>query len=325
MRILTLLPVALAVLLASSCSQAQSDSQEAGGADKASKGKHHKKKTKQKDEAQASPDGGAEVKKAGGDPHFDAAAAAAIPGLRTIGSLAGVVPENSGLVPAEQAGAYYSFGDVDNPPRLFKFDLTGHLLGTVDIAAPNNDWESISRDGQGNYYICDCGNNHSDRRNLALYRVRPDQPRQVGSIRFTYPDQTEFPPAKKVRSFDCEASLWHAGKIWLFTKDLAQKRTSTVYTVPDRPGQYTAQRMTSLAIPGEVTDAALSPNGHRLVLLGRGELFLLDGNSWEDILKATPRRVDLTGAGQTEAAYFKDDRMLLLTTEQGAIYEYTLP
>jgi hypothetical protein len=95
--------------------------------------------------------------------------------------------------------------------------------------------------------------------------------------------------------------------------------------VPDQPGTYTAKLVTQLAIPGEVTDAALRPDGHRLVLLGRGELFILDGDSWDDILKATPRRVNLTGAGQTEGAVFKDNGTLLISTEQGALYEFTLP
>ena len=49
--------------------------------------------------------------------------------------------------------------------------------------------------------------------------------------------------------------------------------------MPDTPGSYTAKLITSLAVPGEVTDVALRADGHRLVLLGRGELFIPDGNS----------------------------------------------
>ena len=248
-----------------------------------------------------------------------------IAGLRTVGSIAGVVPESSGLAPAAPAGTYYSFGDSGNPPRLFHLDATGHLLGTLEVGAPNTDWESLSRDPRGNYYLGDCGNNNNSRRDLAIYRFRPELPGQVGAIRFAYPDQMAFPPAKAERNFDVEASLWHDGQVWLFTKDRGQQRTSKVYTVPDQPGRYTAKLVTSLAIPGEVTDAALRPDGHRLVLLARGELFVLDGNSWADILKATPRQFSLAGAGQTEGAAFKDNQTLLLTTEQGAVYEYKLP
>ncbi|MFC7670144.1 hypothetical protein ACFQT0_24300 [Hymenobacter humi] len=248
---------------------------------------------------------------------------AAVPGLRRIGTL-DEVPESSGLAAGPQPGTYYSFGDNGNVPTLFQLDDKGRVTKKVEIGAKNKDWESLTRDPQGNYFIGDCGNNDSDRRDLRLLRVNPASPQQVGKIDFTYADQSEFPPKKKQRNFDCEASLWHDGQIWLFTKD-QQEQTSNVYTVPDQPGQYTAKRVASITLPGQVTDVALSPSGHRLVLLGRGELFILDGSSWADILKATPKRVDLTGAGQTEGAEFKDEKTLLISTEEGGLYEFTLP
>ena len=115
------------------------------------------------------------------------------------------------------------------------------------------------------------------------------------------------------------------GRVYLFTKDQGQERESKVYAVPTTAGDHEAKLVARLPITGQVTDAALSPNGRRLVLLGRSELFILDGNSWADILKATPRPIPLTGAGQTEGCAFKDANTLLITTEQGALYEYTLP
>ena len=303
MRFIPLLPAALALLLVSACSEAQTDNT-AGHAATATTTTTAVK---------------------GGDRRKDETAAAAIPGLRHVGSLKGVVPESSGLAPATAGQSYYSFGDDGNSPTLYEVSGTGQLVRTVEINAPNTDWESLSRDPQGNYYIGNCGNNESSRRDLAIYRVRPDNPQQVGKINFTYPDQNEFPPKKKQRNFDVEASLWHDGQVWLFTKDRGQQAASKVYTVPDQPGTYTAKLVTSLAIPGEVTDAALRADGHRLVLLGRGELFILDGNSWAEILKATPREISLKGAGQTEGAVFKDDNTLLISTEKGDLYEYKLP
>jgi hypothetical protein len=249
---------------------------------------------------------------------------AAVPGLRRVGSLSGV-PESSGLAPAAEPGTYYSFGDDGNTPTLYRIDATGKVLGEVTVNAKNADWESLSRDAHGNYYIGDCGNNNSDRRNLRIYSVNPAQPQQVGTIAFSFPDQREFPPKKKQRNFDVEASLWQAGKVWLFTKDRGLGQNCKVYTVPDQPGTYEAQKVTSLNIPGEVTDAALRPDGKRLVLLGRGELFILDGDSWADILKATPKAVDLAGTGQTEGVVFKNQDTLLISTEQGGLYEYKLP
>ncbi|MGI4872571.1 MAG: hypothetical protein ACRYFX_15515 [Janthinobacterium lividum] len=247
------------------------------------------------------------------------------PDLHRVGKLPAAVFESSGLCAAPQAGSYFTFGDDGQAPTVFRVNGTGQVLSQFELGAPNHDWESLSRDGSGNYYMGDCGNNNSDRQNLAILRFRPDSPGQVGSIKFSYPDQTEFPPEKKKqRNFDCEASLWHAGQVYLFTKDRGTQSTCKVYTVPDAPGTYTARLITRLAIPGEVTDATLAPSGHRLVLLARQELFVLDGNSWENILKATPRRIDLTGAGQTEGAAFKNENTLLITTEKGAVYELAL-
>ena len=311
MRFIPLLPTALALLLATACSQAQSDSDNNAADTEASAGKS---KSKKKDK-----DKGKGKESSLEDRMIDAA----VPGLRRVGSLSGV-PESSGLAPGPQPDTYYSFGDNGNPPTLYQLDGTGRVTNEVLIGAKNRDWESLSRGLQGTYFIGDCGNNESDRRDLRILRVNPTTPQQVGTIAFTYPDQLEFPPKKKERNFDCEATIWHEGKVWLFTKD-QNERTSNVYTVPDLPGTYTAQRVASIAIPGRVTDVALSPDGHQLVLLGRSELFILKGNSWADLLKAPPQRIDLAGTGQTEGVEFKNPQTLLISTEQGGLFEYTLP
>jgi hypothetical protein len=245
-------------------------------------------------------------------------------GLRRVGTLTDGILESSGLCAAPEAGTYFTFGDDGQQPLVYRVDATGQQVGQFTLGAPNHDWESLSRDPSGNYYMGDCGNNNSDRQNLAILRFRPEQPNKVSKISFKYPDQMEFPPSKKERNFDCEASLWHDGQVYLFTKDRATQSTCKVYTVPETPGTYTAKAVTKLAIPGEVTDAALSPSGNRLVLLARQEAFVLEGNSWDAILKATPRHIDLSGAGQTEGAAFKSENTLLITTEQGAVYELTL-
>jgi len=247
-------------------------------------------------------------------------------GLKKAGELEGV-HESSGLALAGQPETFYTFGDDGNPPIIFKVDDTGKLLETIRLPhAVNHDWESISRDNKGNYFIADAGNNNSDRRNLVIYRFRPENPDQVGPITFSYPDQKDFPPKKKERNFDCEATVWHQGKIYLFTKDRGQQATSKVYSVPDRPGTYKADLVTKLAISGEVTDANLSPNGRRLVLMGREEMFILEGADFQDILKNgnKPKRISLKHAGQTEGVVFTDDNTLYISTEQGNLYTYKI-
>jgi len=300
-------PLLGALLLTSACSSAEGDhvsnaADQPQGITQSHPGKKGKKgHKKHKDEAENLPGG-----------------------LRRVGKLTDGILESSGLCAAPEAGTYFTFGDDGQQPTVWRVDATGQQVGEFTLGAPNHDWESLSRDPSGNYYLGDCGNNNNDRQNLAILRFRPATPSQVAKINFKYPDQTEFPPSKKDRNFDCEASLWHDGQVYLFTKDRAQESTCKVYTVPDAPGNYTARLLTKLVIPGEVTDATLSPDGHRLVLLARQELFILDGNSWDAILKATPRHISLEGAGQTEGAAFKDPKTLLITTEQGDVYELPL-
>lgn len=307
MRIFPLLGSLGLLLFTAGCSQAQSDQTDqtlTGDSRQQPKGGKGNK-------------GKGKGKKKGG--------AAQVAGLREVGSIRGLVPESSGLCPAPQPGTYFSFGDGGNPATLYQFDGSGREVATIDVGAPNDDWESLSRDERGNYYLGNCGNNENRRRDLSIYILRPDQARQVAKINFRYADQTEFPPAKKEQNFDCEASFYHDGQVFLFTKDRGQRRTSKVYSVPAQAGDYQARLVASLAVPGEVTDAALRPDGRRMVLLGRSELFIFDGNSWTDILKATPRQVALPGTGQTEGCTFKDANTLLISNEQGGLFEFTLP
>lgn len=247
----------------------------------------------------------------------------AVVGLRHVGSMKGLVPESSGLALTGEPNTFYTHGDDGNTPIIYKITAEGKLLDQIELSEPNNDWESLARDNQGIIYVGNCGNNNNDRRDLSIYRVDMRTPRQVGKIKFSYPDQTAFPPPKKERNFDCEATLWHDGQLYLFTKDRGQQRTSKVYSLPDKPGTYQAKRVTELAIPGMVTDANLSPNGRRLVLMAREEMYVYQGASFAAILKATPERIPLPKAGQTEGVVFIDDNTLLISTEQGDLYKYS--
>ncbi|MBC6607114.1 hypothetical protein H8B13_09810 [Hymenobacter sp. BT188] len=297
MRLIPIITLSISALLGCGCSQAQSDEAPSGKKDK----KKDKKESLENRLIESS-----------------------VPGLRRMGSLNKAVPESSGLARADKSGTFYTHGDAGNSPILYKIDATGKLLSETRLTVPNQDWESLAQDNRGNIFVVDAGNNNNSRQDLAIYRLNPASPKQIGAIRFTYADQREFPPAKGERNFDCEAALWHDGMVYLFTRDRANQTTSKVYAVPDKPGQQTARLLTSLSLDGEVTDADLSPDGKRLALMGKEELFLYEGNSFESLLKATPRRIALTGAGQTEGVVFTDNQTLVISTEEGSIYQYSL-
>ncbi|WP_157530611.1 hypothetical protein [Hymenobacter norwichensis] len=298
-----LLALGLTTLLSTACSQAQSD------------------KTNNSETATTEKQKGKKGKKNKGD---KSKSEKAVAGLEKMASLDGNIRESSGLAHGGRPGTYYTHSDAGNPPVLYLFNEQGKLLGERELPVTNVDWESLAEDNQGNVYVVDAGNNNNSRRDLAIYRVKPDQPDKVGKISFRYADQKAFPPTKEERNFDCEASLWHAGKVYLFTKDRAQQSTSKVYTLPDQPGTQTAQLLTELSISGEVTGADLSPDSQHLALVGREMLYLYEGNDFAGALKASVKTVSLKGAGQTEGVLFLDNNTLLISTEQGSLYRYKL-
>ncbi|RTQ50664.1 hypothetical protein EJV47_08510 [Hymenobacter gummosus] len=249
-----------------------------------------------------------------------------IAGLTKTGHMGSEVKESSGLARGPEAGTFYTHGDDGAEPTLYLVRLDGSLVKSLPVPGVRQvDWESLAQDAQGVLYIGDCGNNNNDRRDLTIYRFDPRQPSAAPrSIRFTYPDQKEFPPGKKERNFDCEASLWYEGGIYLFTKDRGQGSTCKVYRLQaDGPDKQQAKLLGKISINGEVTDAALSPDGRTLALLGREELFLCPV-SGGNFTQTTPRTVKLPGAGQTEGAVFEGNSTLIISTEQGNLFRYEL-
>lgn len=292
LRISTAL-LSLALLASAACSEAQSDAH----------GKHGGgKKGGKKDER------------------------ATVAGLTELGRIGSEVKESSGLARGPEAGTYYTHGDDGSEPTLYLIRDNGTLVRPIPVPGVRQvDWESVTEDGNGVLYIGDCGNNNNDRRDLTIYRFDPRQPQAAPrSIRFTYPDQKEFPPGKKERNFDCEATLYHNGSIYLFSRDRATNRTCKIYRLQaDGPAKQTAQLLGRLELDGLVTDAALSPDGRTLALLGREELFLCAVQG-DDFVHAQPRTVKLPGTGQTEGLAFRDNNQLIISSEQGRLFSYQL-
>ncbi len=246
------------------------------------------------------------------------------PALQKVGKFPRQVAESSGLARTTEANVFYTMGDAGNGPVIFKVKDTGELLDRIKLPVGNRDWESLSEDTNGNLYVADAGNNSNNRKDLVIYKLKPAAPSQVQSIKFSYPDQQDFPPKKKERNFDSEASLWHNGGLYLFTRDRGRERTSKVYLLPDEPGEYVAKKVAELSVDGQVTGADISPDGKKLVLVSGNKFFLFEGENMTEILKATPTEISIKGAGQTEGILFTDNNKLLISSEEGNVYTYTL-
>ncbi|GHA72500.1 hypothetical protein [Pontibacter akesuensis] len=250
--------------------------------------------------------------------------AAAAGELQQVASLPNEVEESSGLIVLPD-GNYLTHNDAGNKPHLYQLDAQGKLQATFKLNLPNVDWEDLAKDDEGNIYIADSGNNNNSRRELAVYKVNLAQPEQVQAIRYTYEDQKEYPPKKKDRNFDSEAIFWSDGSLYLISKDRGQGATAKVYQLPDQPGTHQAKVVGSHQLKAEITGAAISPNGKMVALVSESALHLFsDFSSADKFYEGTYEKRQLKNAGQTEALDFMNDEELVITSEGGNLYRYTL-
>ena len=251
--------------------------------------------------------------------------AAAPASLEKLAKLPNAVSESSGLVALPQKGQYLTQNDAGNRPYLYKINEAGELVETIKLNLKNVDWEDLAQDDKGYVYIAETGNNNNNRRELTIYKLKPENPQQVQTIRFTYEDQKQYPPAKKDRNFDVEAIFYSSGSIYLISKDRGRQATAKVYKVPAKAGKYTAKLIGSHALKAEITGADISPSEDKVALLSEGKIHLFTGfDSPETFYNGKYTELRLKDAGQTEGIAFEDEATLVITSEGGNLYRYRL-
>jgi len=263
--------------------------------------------------------------------------------LRTICRLPDVLIESSGVA-IEGRNRIWSHEDSGNSNKIYCIDTTGALLRTVTISNVENiDWEDMAVDNEETWYICDAGNNNNDRDDLAVYRIpSPDtftgNEISAGIIRFSFSDQTSFPPPSSNRNYDIEAMVWHNDSLFLFTKDRSSPFTgyTKMYVLPDTPGTYIARLVDSYYAGntpdnGRITSADINHHTGELMLLTHKGLIsfsnypgnrFFDGEVIEYNFTSTP--------GQNEGIGFVSSGKLYMTEEGtgirgGYLYEILLP
>ena len=107
----------------------------------------------------------------------------------------------------------WGINDSGNPPEIYQIDSTGNIHKTIKITnAKNIDWEDMTQDDLGNFYIGDFGNNLNKRKNLTIYKIK--NPSHINGnttkaeiIHFNFKDQLSFPAPEAKKNFDLEAFL----------------------------------------------------------------------------------------------------------------------
>jgi hypothetical protein len=142
----------------------------------------------------------------------------------------------------------------------------------------NTDWEDIAQDSLY-IYIGDFGNNaRGNRQNLRIYKILKDSfytpNRQIDTINFSYPEQTDFSnQAGNSSNFDCEAMIVGQDSIYLFKKQWTGGQTA-LYALPKIVGNHSAYLKTTYNIDGLVTGAAYLEQEKLVALCGYSSNFL---------------------------------------------------
>lgn len=229
--------------------------------------------------------------------------------------------------------SFYLHNDSGDGPFLYAFNPANNDIKPLRIPAQAKDWEDLTCDEVGHFYIADTGNNAGKRLRQVIYRYDATSA-QSDSIVFTYPQQNGS--GRLVRgNYDCEAIVFANNQLHLFTKALAGRRKSYWayhFRLPAEPGKYEAELVDSLYLPRRViTAACLDSERQELVLtaynykrvfgffpaVASSLISITDypeGRFFEG--KIERRNLSWAVPTQYEAVDFYDDRYLYIATER---------
>lgn len=235
--------------------------------------------------------------------------------------------ETSGLENGPN-GWFWTHNDGGNDAELFCVDTLGIIQRTISVIGDaNTDWEEIAKDEQGNLYIGNFGNNLLTRTDLHVVKIPNIDTCTVAAsvtdtIRFSYPDQTSFPPSGTYGNFDMEAFFHYQNTLHLFSKDRSDPSTGYTkhYTLPAVGGTYIANLVDSFEAGHAsyifaITAADISEDGSEVVLLTSDKVWLFRNFSGTDFFGGDVSELTLSVFSQKEGICFRNG-FLYITDEK---------
>ncbi|WP_372742371.1 hypothetical protein [Neptunomonas sp.] len=225
----------------------------------------------------------------------------------------------------------WAINDGGDSPRLYQLSANGEIKRTIEIEnAKNWDWEDMTQNDFGHFFIGDFGNNDNDREWLTIYKI--ENPIDIKSdtthaeiIKFTNP---EFKPVegqvvRKNAHYDVEAFIYFQRSLYLFTKNRSRPfdGKTRLYRIGDYAANFETEYInefstcTTIKELCWITSAALSPDRSKLVLLDSERLWLIENWQGDDFFSGDVYQIDLGIVTQKEAVTFYNNEVIVFTDE----------
>ncbi|MFQ3235923.1 MAG: hypothetical protein ACI9C4_001487 [Paraglaciecola sp.] len=223
----------------------------------------------------------------------------------------------------------WAINDGGNTPQLYQVNQDGKIVRSIKIAnAKNWDWEDMTQDYFGHFFIGDFGNNDSDREWLTIYKIEnpidiKGDTTQAEIIKFTYPGYSTVNPQNNKKN-DIEAFIYYKQALYLFTKNREEPfdGITKLYRIGDHAANFKAQHISNFSTCTFlkqlcwVTSAALSPSRKKLVLLDSERLWLFENWQGDDFFSGDAYQINLGIVTQKEAVTFFDENTIVFTDER---------
>lgn len=246
-----------------------------------------------------------------------------------IASVSDHLDEISGIE-FDKAGNLWAINDGGNSPQIHQIDSLGNIVRSIRISnAKNVDWEDMTQDAFGHFFIGDFGNNLNIRSDLAIYKIEnpidiKGDSTKAEIIRFRFNDQDVDDKLEKNKNFDLEAFVSYKGKLYLFTKN--RTKPFDGYTNLYEMGEFASNQKAKLISKFKtctadmylcwVTSAALSPDKTKIALLSSDRMWIFKNWKGVDFFSGDVQKIDLGMVTQKEAITFYNDSIVILADEK---------
>ncbi len=243
----------------------------------------------------------------------------------------------------DKNGNLWAINDSGNSTEIHQIDSLGNINRSINITnAKNIDWEDLTQDDFGHFFIGDFGNNNNKRRDLTVYKI--ENPIDIKTteteaeiIRFKFIDQNLKNTTDSIKNFDLEAFIFYKGRLYLFTKNRTKPFDgyANLYRMEDYASNQKAKRISRFKTcqAGKyqcwITGAALSPNRKKLALLGSNKVWIFKNWKGDDFFSGDLTEIDLGLITQKEAVTFLNDSLIVIADEYfkgigGNLYTHTI-